>query len=101
MAAPARILAGRPFLLASAVVLASPFGAARLHAQEAAAPVPAGTAGSPAVAPAERTVAFSWEGPPGIHDCMTPEALRAAVEADVGKGRFHDPPTDVTLRARI
>jgi hypothetical protein len=44
---------------------------------------------------------LSWEGPSGVHDCITPEALRVAVEADVGKGLFRDPPADVALRVRV
>lgn len=101
MTAPASKVVRGPLLFAFAVLLASPFGAANLVAQEATSPASAGSAGGPLPASAERTVAFSWEGPSGIHDCMTPEALRAAVEADVGQGRFHDPPTDVTLRVRV
>jgi hypothetical protein len=53
------------------------------------------------MSPPDRTVALSWEGPSGIHDCMTPEALRAAVEADVGQRLFQEPPADVTLRVRV
>jgi len=42
-----------------------------------------------------------WLGPPGIHDCPTPESLRAAVEADVGRPVFADPPGPVSLRVAV
>lgn len=50
---------------------------------------------------AEKTVALAWEGPSGIHDCTTPEAVQSAVEADVGHPVFRGAPAEVTLRVRV